>query len=315
MLARLVFSESAIQVLVCRKMVNRVIKPNPRLGVKMNSPLENRSLVTVPIKLTSILQLMPASDYKVHFARRNSTNHPLDVFVRDFNEWQSWQEYRPAKDDFNRPRIFSLLQVYYESDTWLFGGIWEVVGRHADRYDVKLSEDGKEFIGRLKLRSSYRDRQTRTRLENHLESFEVVEILPQAYSGRKFPGHSNIELSFDELEMITRNSPTDWKGALEHAKGIYLISDTATGKCYVGSAYGEKGIWSRWCEYIDSGHGGNAELRELVSSPSLDYCRANFRFALLEHLSSKEQDDKIIERECFWKKLLLSRTQFGLNLN
>lgn len=29
-------------------------------------------------------------------------------------------------------------------------------------------------------------------------------------------------------------------------KGVYLISDTYTGKLYVGSAYNENGIWGRW---------------------------------------------------------------------
>jgi hypothetical protein len=34
--------------------------------------------------------------------------------VRDKREWQGWQEYRPAPDDFNRPFIFSLIQFYHE---------------------------------------------------------------------------------------------------------------------------------------------------------------------------------------------------------
>lgn len=98
-------------------------------------------------------------------------------------------------------------------------------------------------------------------------------------------------------------------------KGIYLITDTKTGRRYVGSAYSEHGIWSRWCSYVASGHGGNIELRTLVSDPSLDYCRMNFRFALLEYRLSRTPDDVILAREAFWKRILLTRGDHGLNRN
>ena len=48
------------------------------------------------------------------------------------------------------------MQFYHETDIWLFGGVFEVVERHDERYEVELSEQGKEFIGRLKLRSPFR---------------------------------------------------------------------------------------------------------------------------------------------------------------
>jgi hypothetical protein len=80
----------------------------------------------------------------------------LEVSVRDKGEWQGWQEYRPSRNDFNRPYIFSLIQFYHETDIWLFGGVFQVLARHEDRYEVKLLEIGSGFIGCLKLRSSYR---------------------------------------------------------------------------------------------------------------------------------------------------------------
>ena len=90
-------------------------------------------------------------------------------------------------------------------------------------------------------------------------------------------------------------------------KGIYLITDIASRKCYVGSAYGEQVIWSRWCSYIASGHGGNAELRALASDTSLGYCRKSFRSALLEYRAIRTADDIIIGSESFWKRILLTR--------
>lgn len=267
------------------------------------------------IFLQEIWDIEQPNNYKVHFARWNGHAEPLEVFVRDKKEWQGWQEYRPSRNDFNRPYIFSLTQFYHESDSWLFGGVYEVLARHEDRYEVELLEAGNSFIGRLKLRSPYRGRTTRAKLENHIQDFEVLEVLREPYSGRQFPGYEDIDLSFEELEALIKNERPDWKGALESTKGIYLISDTSTGKRYVGSAYGDQGIWSRWSEYVSSGHGGNVELRNLVSDPSLEYCRTNFRFALLEHRSSRTPDDIILNRETFWKQILLTRGKQGLNRN
>lgn len=267
------------------------------------------------IKLSEIWPISNPADYKLHFARWNEINQPLEVFVRDRSEWQAWQEYWPGRDDFNRPRIFALMQFYHETDTWLFGGIYDVIGRQSDRYDVRLSAAGSGFIGRLKLRSSYKSRTTRVNFENHYSELEVAEILREPYAGRSFPGYEDIDLSFEELEAIVRNERPDWKAALESMKGIYLITDISSGKRYVGSAYGEAGIWSRWTAYVFSGHGGNVELRALVTDPTLQYCRQNFRFALLEHRPRTTADELVIAREGHWKRILFTRGEDGLNRN
>jgi hypothetical protein len=267
------------------------------------------------IFLRDLFPLQNVGDYKLHFARSNNIDQPLEVFSRDRREWQGWQEYRPARDDFNRPYIFSLIQFYHEIDVWLFGGIFNVLARHEDRYEVQLAEIGIEFLGRLKLWSPYRGRTTRVYLESHYSSFEVQEILREPYSGRAFPGYDGINVSFVELEALVRNGRPDWKAALGSVSGIYLITDTKTGRRYVGSAYGEQGIWSRWSSYVENGHGGNIELRSLVIDPTLDYCRVNFRFALLETCPIRASDSAIIARENFWKEMLLTRSEHGLNRN
>lgn len=267
------------------------------------------------IRLKDIWSIENTTDYKVHFARWNKHDQPLEVWVRDRKEWQGWQEYRPARNDFNRPSIFSLMQFYHEPDIWLFGGIFKVLARHDDRYDVTLSGVGTEYIGRLKLRSNYRDRGTRVNFENHYPNFEVQEILREPYSGRAFPGFDEIDLTFEELESLVRNNRPDWRAALESVKGIYLITDAKTSRRYVGSAYGDQGIWSRWCAYAASGHGGNVELKALVSEPTFAYCRTNFRFALLEHRSVRTPDEVILAREGFWKRLLFTRGELGMNRN
>ena len=267
------------------------------------------------ILLREIWAIEKPQDYKVHFARWNGNTQPLEVFVRDRLEWQGWQEYRPSRNDFNRPFIFSLAQFYHESDAWLFGGVFRVLGRHEDRYEVELQDIGSGFIGRLKLHWEYRDRTTRANFEKHYDGFVVQEILRESYSGRQFPGYEDIDLSFEEMETLVKNNRPDWKAALENIKGVYLINDTNTGKRYVGSACSDQGIWSWWSAYVACGHGGNVELRVLVNDPSLQYCRSHFRFALLEHRPMPTPDQAILDREAFWKRILLTRGEQGLNQN
>lgn len=267
------------------------------------------------IRLPDIWPIAEPWTYKLHFARWNGESQPLEVWLRDKREWQGWQEYRPTRNDFNRPLIFALIQFYHERDSWLFGGVYRVLARHEDRHEVELTNEGEGFVGRLKLVSAYRERATRVNFENHYPALEVAEVLREPYTGRSFPGLEGINLSFEELEALVRADRPDWRAALSSVKGVYLISDATTGKRYVGSAYGVGGIWSRWTDYAASGHGGNAELRKLASDPTLAYCRKAFRLALLESRPASTPDDTILAREAFWKGVLLTRSEFGLNRN
>ena len=143
------------------------------------------------ILLKDIWPIEPPRDYKIHFGRWNGWHQPLDEWVSDRSRWVGWQRYRPKRNEFNRPYIFSLMDFYHEKDVWLFGGVFRVLSRHQDRYDVELTELCRPFIGRLKLRSSYRSRATRVNFENHYDgahTLRVSEILREPYSGRTFPG-------------------------------------------------------------------------------------------------------------------------------
>jgi len=65
-------------------------------------------------------------------------------------------------------------------------------------------------------------------------------------------------------------------------KGIYLISDNSNGKQYIGSAYGDMGVWSRWACYIGTGHGWNDDLTKLITEKTIKSAREHFGFSLLE---------------------------------
>ncbi|WP_370931785.1 GIY-YIG nuclease family protein [Bartonella sp. DGB1] len=237
------------------------------------------------------------------------------MWARSREDWQRWQEYRPVRNEFNRPLIFSLMRFHHETDIWLFGGVFKVLARPTGRYEVELTDLGKKFIGRLKLRLPYKGLGARVKMENYYPGFIVQEILREPYSGRSFCGYDEIDLSFEELEVLIKNDRPDWKTALGNVKGVYLITDINTGKRYVGSAYGDQGIWSRWSCYISTGHGGNKGMYDLINHAGLDYCRAYFRFSLLEQRLSNATDAKILERESYWKRILLSRGEQGLNRN
>jgi hypothetical protein len=271
------------------------------------------------IKLADILEFGNPKDYKVHLATWSGRNQPLNVFVSDLDRWEHWNSYRSSKDDFNRKFIFSLMDFYHEPDTWLFGGCYEVIKRlnktKAKGYEVELTDQFEPFIGRLKLKWKRSGRAKARRLENCIEQFEVSEILPEEYTGEAFCGYENINHDFHVLENIFQAGKPDWKAALANVKGVYVITDRKNGKKYVGSAYGDSGIWSRWSCYMGTGHGHNDELTKLIKKEGMDYARTNFQLSLLEYRPMKTDDHDIIARETYWKETLLSRGDFGYNKN
>lgn len=196
-----------------------------------------------------ILSFCEWADCKIHLASWNGNDHPLDVFLRDRREWMGWNEYRGRKDTFNRQFIFSLIEFYYEPNTWLFGGFFCVLRRLGDRYDLELIKDDDELIGRLKLHFK-RPGRARVLTSGYVSEMSLLEILREPYNGEPFCGYESIDHDFTALEIIVRESRPDWKAALENVKGVYLVTDKHTGKRYVGSAYGTSGIWSRWTCYV-----------------------------------------------------------------
>ena len=110
-----------------------------------------------------------------------------------------------------------------------------------------------------------------------------------------------------------KQSIDSWRAALSSVAGVYVISDTATGQLYVGSACGEGGIWQRWSDYAYSGHGGNKEIQALIALDGLERAK-NFRYAVLEIADTHASEKDILARESHWKDVLMSR-EHGLNSN
>ncbi len=271
------------------------------------------------IPLSAIIKIESPREYKFHAARWNGYNQPLDVYVRNKKEWFEWNTWRNSKNEFSRKYVFSLIDFYPENDIWLFGGIYEVLKRHnkpnSHSYEIKELTEYSDFIGRLKIKLEKPSRGRAFYLEHHIEKMVVSEILKQPYSGAVFPGYENINHDFSELKLIFKNQKPDWLGALKNIKGVYVIFDKSNGKKYVGSAYGDSGLWSRWSCYIGTGHGWNDELTTIINDKGYSYAENNFKLSLLEYRPMKTDDKEIINRESYWKEVLLSRGNYGYNKN
>ncbi len=272
------------------------------------------------IPLTALLpQSLDPKAYKVHFAVWNQIKHPIDVLATNQEEWQGWNSWRSVKDDFNREFIFSVAQDKHDATLWLFGGIWEVLERRheqqAHSYTVALREDLMgAFIRRLYIRHKRSGRNIRRTMESVLPTMTVSSIVEEPFAGDPFPGHDRINHSLADLQAVVSQSRADWRIALESMKGVYVIHDKETGQRYVGSAYGDTGIWQRWVTYAATLHGGNIGLKELVEERGEEYYRTNMRFALLEYWSMRTDDFHVLERESYWKDVLHARS-LGHNKN
>lgn len=271
------------------------------------------------IALSTILGIANPADYKVHLACWNGSDQPLDVFVRDREEWRDWNTWRSAKDEFNRPFILSFAQFYPEPNMWLFGGIYQVLGRspvnHSHSYVIELTPQHQDLIGRLMVVLPRPGRARSIKLESYYASMTVAQLLKEPYVGERFPGYEDICHDFGTMEVIFRTNRADWKAALENVKGVYVIADRKNGKKYVGAAYGDAGLWARWSSYMQTGHGWSDELTSLIDREGIDYARQNFRISLLEYRPAKTDDTFVIARENYWKEALLSRVPLGYNKN
>ena len=92
-----------------------------------------------------------------------------------------------------------------------------------------------------------------------------------------------------------------------------MIVDGNTGRLYVGSAYGEEGIWGRWKSYVNTFNGDNSRLKELYKKNGEKYFH-KFKYLILQILATKISDKEVIEIEAKYKKRFLTR-EFGLNAN
>lgn len=79
-------------------------------------------------------------------------------------------------------------------------------------------------------------------------------------------------------------------------------------------ACGDTGVWERLRQYTGTLHADNLGLSTLVKEKGHDYARNNLSYALLEFWSMPTEDQHVLDREAYWKDVLVWRTHIP-NLN
>lgn len=254
-----------------------------------------------------------SEDIKIHMAiGAKQKNEPwIELAANRFKKWQEVQ----TKENFQRKYILSL--VYLRKNEWLFAGIYTSDSCKKNgsmvKYKTTLTTYGKEYIGRMVVGFVKEFRSSYLRAEKHLTTMEIKEIHRDKFICDPFPGYNNVNINFELLKLIVSAEEYSWKTALSVVKGIYVITDTKTGKLYIGKADGKGAIWQRWSSYAVDGHGNNDGLVELLQKEGTAYAE-NFQYSILEVLSKNTDDDFIDQRETFWKNVFLTK-KYGYNKN
>lgn len=256
---------------------------------------------------------------RVKFNISNGYDDPLDLYKTNPDEvnvtWFLWHDDR---------RYFNVGQtaiclLKLRGDQWLLTTIKKIT-RLLDvtdgvGYDAVEVKEYEQYFGRLVVGYHNPCRTMGRKYENVMDELEVVQILNEQYTGNEFPGYENVRLSYPLLKNIVDRQLPGWVDALRNQKAVYLITDTKTGKLYVGSATSQTGmLLQRWSSYAADGHGGNIELQELVKQQGLDYVKENFQYSILENYNARMDDGYILKRESWWKETLCTRTH-GYNKN
>ena len=255
----------------------------------------------------------------VKFNISNGYDDPLDLYKTNPDEvnvtWFLWHDDR---------RYFNVGQtaiclLKLRGDQWLLTTIKKIT-RLLDvtdgvGYDADEVKEYEQYFGRLVVEYHNPCRTMGRKYENVMDELEVVQILNEQYTGNEFPGYENVRLSYPLLKNIVDRQLPGWVDALRNQKAVYLITDTKTGKLYVGSATSQTGmLLQRWSSYAADGHGGTVELQELVKQQGLDYVKENFQYSILENYNARMDDGYILKRESWWKETLCTRTH-GYNKN
>lgn len=273
------------------------------------------------IMLNDLLRFDAAEvpNVRVKFNIYNGYDDPLDLYKTNPDEvnvtWFLWHDDR---------RYFNVGQtaiclLKLRGDQWLLTTIKKIT-RLLDvtdgvGYDADEVKEYEQYFGRLVVEYHNPCRTMGRKYENVMDELEVVQILNEQYTGNEFSGYENVRLSYPLLKNIVDRQLPGWVDALRNQKAVYLITDTKTGKMYVGSATSQTGmLLQRWSSYAADGHGGNIELRELVKQQGLDYVKENFQYSILENYNARMDDGYILKRESWWKETLCTRTH-GYNKN
>lgn len=272
------------------------------------------------LKLNDLLQLSE-DELKVTKVRLNTNNgrdDPISEFKRNPDALLGWNYHN------NKPYKkgqFSIGLVDMGNDSYLLftvGKILEVLDiPKGQGVGVKYQtlEKYADLYGRVVVSYHNKSQQMFRDANSIMDQLIVKEIMPSFYTGFDFPGYQNVHLTFKELETIVKGNYPAYKNALERQKAVYVQTDKATGKLYIGSATSDSGmLLARWTSYVKNGHGGNKELVKLVKEKGFDYIKDNFTYSIIEVFDESTKDIYVLNRESYWKDVFDTRNH-GYNAN
>lgn len=236
------------------------------------------------------------------------------------NEWLLW---RTTQNPFSEGEI-AICFIPLDNgatDRWLITTIKRITAVRPEgqepgiAYEAEELDRFKDLFGRVIVKYHKSMLSSYCYLNTIMDEIEVCEILPERYTESEFPGYDRVRLSYKQLSHILERGISNWIGALENQKAVYLITDKKTGKLYVGSATGDNGmLLQRWKNYVDNGTGGNVDFEKLKKEKGFDYIKENFQYSILEIFNGTTDSKKIVEREHWWMETLMTR-EFGYNNN
>lgn len=246
----------------------------------------------------------------------------------NFKKWLNMNAFKKkqANNNLSNSEYLLTFAQYYPlgSQYYIFGGMYKVEKIIPEVFDdvgynLTLLENFKEYRKRLIIklekpigRNIYNKKYNS--VQNDLEP-EIYELLPNQ-AIETFPGFYKVLLNHKQLEYIYAKNAPEWEKQLSSVKAVYCITDTKTGKLYIGSAYGDcEGLWQRWKNYADLKNltGGNKIFEDLKFKNN-QYIIDNFTYSILEIFDPKTSNSEILQRESFWKEVFKSR-EFGMNKN
>lgn len=283
------------------------------------------------IKLTDLIKTddMDYTKIKFHKNEGDVNRQAYDMLLDEPDTWirmNSWKEENNNHNLDHAKYLIGMAQYYpYGKDYYIFGGLYKVDEHHSDEFSCRgyhlekidaFEEYEKRLIVRIndpvKLSLSYLRWYTNAQKDLEMEVYEIsssTKTLP-------FTGYQNVSLSHKDLVRIISNDDPTYRQALSYVKGVYVITDTNTGKLYIGSASGNnEGLWQRWACYANNENptGGNKKLTEIFEKDQ-DYIQKNCKYSILEIFDTKIKAEDILARESFWKKVFETK-KFGYNDN
>jgi hypothetical protein len=289
--------------------------------------LGRRNYVMTDLGIVDLLKLFGFADTRSKLVRHQDKRYDVRDLLRRgwFETYQSTQK-KPVFD--NLDRIVSFIGL--EGSRALLTGIYQVGQRrdaslvslppgcpHADwvapgrhHYDLKREPEYAALENRVVIDWGPGALAWHQRTTNKV----VLEIRPPGASLVVFKDYLEFTLTFRELRELFRSPEAngEWRARLSSVAGIYLILATRSGHQYIGSATGADGIWGRWANYADNGHGGNAELEKLIQSG--EGYPDSFTFSILQILPLTTARAEVVKWEGYYKDKLGSRAT-GLNRN